>query len=206
MATKTEGVQLLSASEARSTTQFVINPLTNRSIQVGKPVWYDLVKKGILEDNPEGKHPKVVYQITGEETAEELEQIRQDLGDKNGNYHVARGRGHRLNDKLVKRYTQPKSQFIVNKVVQAGVKAVQKYPKAKASSNWEDDLTLFINKELVKLNVQEKPKKYEYKVKDATTSSSSEQESESESEEKESEIAESEEEEEQESEEEESDE
>lgn len=189
-----------------ATTQYVINPLTNRSIQVGKALWYDLVKKGVLEDNPEGKHPKVVYQITGEETAEELEQIRQELGDKNGSYHVARGRGHRLNDKLVKRYTQPKSQFIVNKVVQASVKAVQKYPKAKASSNWEDDLTLFINKELIKSGGGTKPKgKEKFKV-HVESSSSSEQESESESEEeeKESEIAESEESEEEESEEEES--
>jgi hypothetical protein len=191
-------------------TQYVINPLTNRSIQVGKALWYDLVKKGVLEDNPEGKHPKVVYQITGEETAEELEQIRQDLGDKNGNYHVARGRGHRLNDKLVKRYTQPKSQFIVNKVVQAGVKAVQKYPKAKASSNWEDDLTLFINKELIKSGSGKGKGKFKVAQTHVESSSSSEQESESESEEeeKESEIAESEEEEseEEESEEEESDE
>ena len=194
-----------------ATSQYVINPLTNRSIQVGKALWYDLVKKGILEDNPEGKHPKVVYQITGEETAEELEQIRQDLGDKNGNYHVARGRGHRLNDKLVKRYTQPKSQFIVNKVVQAGVKAVQKYPKAKASSNWEDDLTLFINKELINLRSEAKSGggkgKGKFKV-ESSSSSEQESESESEEEEKESEIAESEEEEseEEESEEEESDE
>ena len=193
-----------------ATTQYVINPLTNRSIQVGKALWYDLVKKGVLEDNPEGKHPKVVYQITGEETAEELEQIRQDLGDKNGNYHVARGRGHRLNDKLVKRYTQPKSHFIVNKVVQAGVKAVQKYPKAKASSNWEDDLTLFINKELIKSGGGKGKGKFKVAQTHVESSSSSEQgsESESEEEEKESEIAESEEEEseEEESEEEESDE
>jgi ribosomal protein L12E/L44/L45/RPP1/RPP2 len=159
---------------------FVINPLTNRSIQVGKPLWHDLVKRGVLEDSPEGKHPKVVYQITGNETELELEQIRQELGDKNGNYHVARGRGHRLNDKLVKRYKQPKSQFIVNKVVQAGVKAVQKYPKAKASSNWEDDLTSFINKELVNLNIGDQISS-KYKTV-ATNESSSEQESESESE------------------------
>jgi hypothetical protein len=162
---------------------FVINPLTNRSIQVGKALWQDLVKKGVLEDSPEGKHPKVVYQITGNETELELEQIRQELGDKNGNYHIARGRGHRLNDKLVKRYKQPKSQFIVNKVVEAGVKAVQKYPKAKASSNWEDDLTSFINNELTLLNIGDKiSSKYKTVV---TTESSSEQSSESESEENE---------------------
>lgn len=192
---------------------YVINPLTNRSIQVGKPLWFDLVKQGILEDVNGIKHPKEVYRITGEESEQQLEQIRQELSDPEGGYHVARGRGHRLKDKLVKRYIQPKPQDVISKVVKAGVKAVQKYPKSKSDSNWEDDLTSYINKELVKLNVKEKPSKY--KVKDATTSSSSEQESESESEiedeeEKESEVAESESEseseEEQESEEEESDE
>jgi len=178
---------------------YVINPLTNRSIQVGKPLWFDLVKQGILEDIDGIKHPKEVYRITGEETEQQLEQIRQELSDPEGTYHVARGRGHRLENKLVKRYVHPKSQDVIKKVVQAGVKAVQKYPKSRASSNWEDDLTSYINKELVKLNVKDRPSKY--KVKDLLSSSSSEQESESESEiedeeAKESEVAESEEEEE----------
>ena len=176
---------------------YVINPLTNRSIQVGKPLWFDLVKQGILEDVNGIKHPKEVYRITGEETEQQLEQIRQELSDPEGSYHVARGRGHRLENKLVKRYVQPKSQDVIKKVVQAGVKAVQKYPKSRADSNWEDDLTSYINKELVKLNVKEKPKKEKYKVKDASPSSSSGQESGSESEiedeeAKESEVAESE--------------
>ena len=179
---------------------YVINPLTNRSIQVGKPLWFDLVKQGILEDINGIKHPKEVYRITGEETEQQLEQIRQELSDPEGSYHVARGRGHRLENKLVKRYVQPKSQDVIKKVVQAGVKAVQKYPKSRADSNWEDDLTSYINKELVKLNVNDKPKKEKYKVKEVIkeeSSSSSEQESESESEiedeeAKESEVAESE--------------
>lgn len=173
---------------------YVINPLTNRSIQVGKPLWFDLVKQGILEDVNGIKHPKEVYRISGEESEQQIEQIRQELSDPKGGYYVARGRGHRLKDKLVKRYIQPKPQDVISKVVKAGVKAVQKFPKAKASSNWEDDITSYINKELVKLNVKEKPSKY--KVKD-TSSSSSESESEIEDEEeKESEVAESEEEEE----------
>jgi hypothetical protein len=156
-----------------------------------------LVKQGILEDINGIKHPKEVYRITGEETEQQLEQIRQELSDPEGGYHVARGRGHRLENKLVKRYVQPKSQDVIKKVVQAGVKAVQKYPKSRASSNWEDDLTSYINKELVKLNVNDKPKKEKYKVIKEESSSSSEQESESESEiedeeAKESEVAESE--------------
>ena len=121
----------------------LINPKTNRPVQVGGRVWRKLVAEGVV--NGVYRDTNQLAEIPVSQTDEGINKQRQELDKQLGpNYQAVRGRGqHR--GKLVKRRRQPSTVNVAKRTVNKAIKTIKKNPEQED----EDELERLIMQELM---------------------------------------------------------